>query len=134
MSFKTDVASGLSATFAGTDTEQVRAVVHRAVGNLTKNATVGGQSANSTQVVIMPGMSQKMSDRSPIVEVQFGSDGSTISLNTRITHWVVRQNKFLFVIPSGPKRLSGASMHRKFLNALEVELRAVEPNVQITRR
>jgi len=126
MAAKHDIQRGINAE-VGAGREAVVEACARAVATLGKH----GRSEATSQVVtvqILPGMSQKLSSISPIVEISLKPAAQgRISVSTKVTRYRTSQSKLFAFIPMGPKTLVGKSYFVKFLNALETELRALDP-------
>jgi hypothetical protein len=115
------------------DQTAARTAVQRAVEALGKHAAIAGESDGQMLVYILPGMVTAMSSRSPQVHVTFAPAGDRVSVSTAIGRYATRQSKFLAFIPAGPKTLVGRSHHRRFLDTLEAELIALDPNARPVR-
>ena len=125
MGFKNDVSEYLSCETTR-PLDEIEAAIRGAVSALGKHATISKADAQRFTVVILPGFSTKLSDRSPVVDISYVPSGSTSTVTTKIVDYITSQQAILWFIPAGPKSLSGRAHHRKFLDALETELVAID--------
>ncbi len=70
------------------------------------------------------------------IGVVLGDGGGTggVHLEAAIEKYVTTQSKVFGFVPAGPKSLQGRDRYFKFFDALENELRAVDPSGKIMRR
>ncbi|MGO9955392.1 MAG: hypothetical protein ACLP50_05340 [Solirubrobacteraceae bacterium] len=61
-------------------------------------------------------------------------NGAGVHLEAAIEKYVTSQSKVFGFVPAGPKSLQGRDRYFKFFDALENELRAVDPSGKIMRR
>ncbi len=133
MSAKHDVKHKVVATVNAPPAE-VRAACQRAAESLGKKATIEGNSERIT-VAIKGGPVSALSSTSPIVVVTLSPAGEgAVKVESSVQSFRTVQSKIIGFIPAGPKRLIGRTSYFAFLNALELELRAVDPTSGQVRR
>ena len=134
-SFDESMKEGVDAVFsAAIDKKTVGSVLERSLSPLGTKGEVATWADDGAVIAFYPGAVRRMSHKSPIVIAQLTTlaDGR-IGLRTFVQRGLSSQSKSMG-IKTGPKRLVGVNVYRKFLNFLEGEIYAADPAAQVTRR
>lgn len=133
MAAKHDIQQGISAEVAA-DREVVVDACRRAAQILGEHARLHADAAKVT-VEILPGPSRAPAPVSPVVGISLQpSDAGRVCVDARIERYRTSRPVAFGFIPTGVKHLVGRTHFRRFLNALEVELAALDPVTGRVRR
>lgn len=122
MAAKDEIQQGISAEVAA-DRDVVVDACRRAAQILGEHARLHADAAKVT-VEILAGLSRV----SPVVGISLDlSDAGRVCVQARIERYRTSRPVAFGFIPTGVKHLVGRSYFRSFLNALEVELAALDP-------
>jgi hypothetical protein len=132
MAAKHDIQQGISAEVAA-DRDVVIAACRRAAQTLGERARLHAGSASLT-VEIRPGLARALTHVSPVVGISLQpSDAGRVSVQARVERHRESRPVFGF-LPAGLEHLVGRGHFRRFLDALEIELVALDPVTGRVRR
>jgi hypothetical protein len=128
---------GITADVAASQAD-VAAACRRAVDTLDGRGEFAPEGNKATVVITVATLGGKLigskGGRRTVIGISMTpSDDGKVHLHTNVESVFTTQETVLF-IPIGPKRMWGRESFFKFLDALENELRAVDPNVELVRR
>jgi hypothetical protein len=136
MAAKHDIQRGITAHVAASP-ESIGDACRRAAGTL-KNAEVSANGRKVTVKIIVGTLGQALvgsrKGRSTVVGITLGGSNGRVALETNVENYTTIQSRVFGFVPAGPKRLWGREAYFKFLDALENELRVLDPGAEIQRR
>jgi hypothetical protein len=137
MAAKRDLQHGITADLTVSHEDAV-AACRRACETFGEFARFQSNGNKASVTLVLRSLGGRLvgskSGRPMVVGVSLDDSNGRVHLNTNVEKYVTSQSKVFGFIPAGPKMLWGREAYFKFLDALENELRAVDPAGDIMRR
>lgn len=135
MAAKHDIQRGITAELDA-DREAIAEACRRAAGAVRGQVEAGERKVRVRIVIQTLGQKMVKSKRGRETVVGIGLSGSNgrTQVETTVERFTTIQSRMFGFIPAGPKRMWGREIYFRFLDALENELRALDPTGQVERR
>jgi hypothetical protein len=133
MGYREELREGIEATFDRPPIDAKRAV-QLAVTALGSRAELLAETATSMTIAVLPRAAVISSTQSPIVLILFTAVGRGTRLHSRIVRHTATRSRWARVLPLGPRAMLGRHWHRRLLQAIEQEIRAMDPLAVVNRR
>jgi hypothetical protein len=133
MGYREELSEGIEATLDRPPIDAKRAV-QRSITALGSRAELLSETLTSMTIAVLPRTAVVSSAQSPVVLISFTAVGRGTRLHSRIVRHTATRSRWARLLPLGPKVMLGRHWHRRLLQAIEQEIRALDPIAVVNRR